>query len=64
MSAALNLYTLAIVNHGKTGWRWAVMDWGMMIEMGYEPTKSAALEKARAVLREKKQAARQKRQAG
>lgn len=55
MTASVHLYTCAVVNHGRLGWRWTVMDWGIVIETGHEPNKSAALEKARAVMREKKQ---------
>ena len=44
--------TVAIVNHGKRGWKWCLLDWGILIADGYERTKTAARDKARAMQRQ------------
>ena len=54
MTSGIHLYTVAAVNHGRIGWRWTVMDWGIPIETGYERKKSGALEKARSIVSQKR----------
>lgn len=48
-----NLPTIAIVSHGKCGWKWVLLDWGILIADGYEQTKTAARAKAREMQKQK-----------
>ncbi len=47
-----SLFTCAVVNHGRKGWRWVVMDWGIAIQFGYESRKSRAQKMAHEILRQ------------
>jgi hypothetical protein len=54
-SDSFSIYTLRLAKHGRIGWRWALLDWGIAVDFGYERTKSAARAKAHEILQSKKQ---------